>query len=112
MEKGVIMKRLNIRFWILDWYIELNFKSKHKWSHFKINKHRGIPSLRHLVFGPISLTWWQPQNETIRCCAECDSYQEIGSFGSDGLDICGNCSSIEGKTREVSYWELIQAGEF
>jgi hypothetical protein len=103
-----------MRFWLLNWYIEVNLRSRHKWSHFRIHRQQDLYSYRHLVWGRLSLIWWQPQNETQTCCGECDSLEPLGgvSYGDEGWNVCESCRAIEGKTKDVSYWELIQNGVY
>lgn len=100
-----------VEFWLFAYYIEFNMSARHKFSHFKIHKRRGMSAFyRHLVWGKLSLVISQPQYETITMCSECDGAEPMGgvSCGDESWSVCPNCNTVEGKTHEISLWDFEQ----
>lgn len=100
-----------IEFWILGYYVEFNASARWPMTHFKIHRNRYNEGFkRHIVWGKFSLHISQPQYETVTLCSECDGDEPIEnvSYGDEGLSVCPNCRTIEGKTHEISLWDYEQ----
>lgn len=92
---------------IADHKLELNFRSRQPWKHFKIHKHNWYRDgwFMHLVWGKISFIFGQPHLEEITVCAYC--YEEIQrkNYGDEYWHFCEGCNQIEGDTKTMTVQE-------
>ncbi len=84
---------------VFNYVVECNFRSRHKFSHFRLHKHTYYS---HLVWGKLSLTYGQPHLVPIRVCAECLEQIESKSAGDESWDYCEGCHQVEGNTIEIT----------
>lgn len=86
--------------------IELNFRSRHPWRHFRVHKHNWYRQgwWLHFVWGKISFIFGQPHLEEITVCAHC--YEEIQRVGEDSLNWCEGCQQVEGETKTMTIQEF------
>lgn len=91
---------------LFNYIIEANLRSRHKWTHFKIHKHReglrqGHVYYRHLVWGPLSVIFGQPHLVPIEVHKGCNG--EIRNIGPDSISYCEDCDTIvEGQTETIT----------
>lgn len=91
--------------------LEVRLSSRHKWSHFKLHKHKsgrwsGPVLYRHLVWGKLSVLFGQPHLLPVVVCSECLGEIEIKSAGDESWNYCESCGQIEGRTHEMTTEEF------
>lgn len=92
---------------IANHVVELSFRSRQPWTHFKILKHNWYTAgpWRHLVWGKVSLLWGQPHLAEIEVHKDCGA--EVRGIGEDSISFCTECEHIvEGDTEMITVEEF------
>jgi hypothetical protein len=90
---------------LFNYIIEVGFRSRHKWSHFKLHDNRRRLNYQHLIWGKLSILWGQPHLVEIECCEFC--LDQVEHMGEDGISVCEGCGIVEGHTKTLTAeeWE-------
>jgi len=87
---------------MFNYKFELNFRARHKWTHFKVHNHYWY---KHVVWGRISLIFGQPHLVHITVCSACKNEVRGIWAGDEGVTICDECQQIEPETEIITIEE-------
>jgi hypothetical protein len=88
---------------IFNWCIELHFRARKPWTHFKIWGLQYNTRGRHIVWGRMSLHFENVVEKCYPVCRECSS-PDIGekSAGDESFTVCDSCQTVEGGYAYIS----------